>query len=283
MSLSKDRALGCFVGCAIGDAFGAPFEFMSPEDIVMPEVYVAGGMHDVAAGEYTDDTAMMMAAASAYVKTKGFSPSVIAENFKLWKTTGAFGTRDYVFDIGKTCAESINHMTPTHPYAGKATQFASGNGSIMRIAPAIVANHRNVIAAVGESVALALMTHGNSDTVTHISAFVAEVFCGFQQENLPLKKLMKAQLLNPAHGRGSIMQSFSMAFHCAHYSEDFLDAIQHAVAFGYDTDTNAAVTGMYYGGRVGLSNIPTHLVEGLMNSELILQTANELYDLGCTR
>lgn len=280
--MNKDQVLGMVVGGAIGDAFGAPFEFQYPDQIVAPDGYTTGGVHGVALGEYTDDTAMMLAAAEAYVESQDFSPDLIANNFKKWKTFGTYGTRDYVFDIGTTCSDALSAMSMQRPYAGKATIKSSGNGSIMRIAPAIAANHRNHLNAVGESVALALMTHGNSDTIKYITAFVAEVF------NVDSHKFDKLKYFEAAMdgslGTGSIMQAYNVAL----FSEwkargDFLKALKIAVSFGYDTDTNACVTGMLVGARVGLSNIPEHLIKGLMNHDHILTISNSLCDLGDKR
>ena len=92
--MTRDQVQGMIIGCAVGDAYGAPYEFMSPEDVRPAKGYITGGTHDVSIGEWTDDTALMVATMDAYDKCQGFDALTIAENFKAWRTTGKFGTRD---------------------------------------------------------------------------------------------------------------------------------------------------------------------------------------------
>ena len=134
--MTKDQVLGMIIGCAVGDAYGAPYEFMPPDAVRPAKGYITGGTHDVTIGEWTDDTALMVATMDAYITRQEFDAQAIANNFKLWKSTGKFGTRGYVFDIGQTTAQAIDRITDDTPYAGSAHTFASGNGSIMRVAPA---------------------------------------------------------------------------------------------------------------------------------------------------
>lgn len=278
----KHQVVGMIVGCAIGDALGAPYEFMHPDDIPTnlydtPLEMIAGGAHDVSVGEWTDDTALMLATADAYINRGGLDTAVVADNFKAWAETGKYGTRDYVFDIGSTTDLAIAHMTRQHPYAGKASSGSSGNGSLMRIAPAIAANHNNEYAAIGDAVALALMTHGNTDTVQYITAFVAEVFNG----KLPhYSRLRRSWDVHTTHGTGSIMHSYNVAWYAMHYGGTFEGAMLEAIKLGYDTDTNAAITGMLAGARCGYEAIPQRWLDKLQQHDKIVKMAEQLYDIG---
>jgi ADP-ribosyl-[dinitrogen reductase] hydrolase len=177
--MHQDKAIGMFMGLFIGDALGAPLEFIRPHEMTHTLTEMeGGGVHNTAEGEWTDDGAMAVAIADAYIGSKRFDPEAIAMNFKMWKKTGHFGTRNYVFDIGRTCSESIDRITPTHPYAGSCSYSSSGNGSIMRVAPVVLANHNCMPSAVAQGVAVSLMTHGNADTVHYIAGFVAELMSG---------------------------------------------------------------------------------------------------------
>lgn len=274
--MTRDQVLGMIIGCAVGDAYGAPYEFMSPEDVRPAKGYIAGGTHDVVIGEWTDDTAMMVATMDAYIDRQEFDALAIANNFKMWKNTGKFGTRGYVFDIGQTTANAIDRITDDTPYAGSADQFSSGNGSIMRVAPAIAANFNNPAKAVGEAVALSLITHGNSDTITYISAFVDEVLHGKQ----PVNKLLRHYDVYQKHNTGSIMHSYNVAHLAAHYGSGFEGALYEAAKLGYDTDTNCAVTGMYVGSKMGYESIPYHFLKNLAQHDMLYDMANKMYDIG---
>lgn len=277
--MQKDNVIGMIVGCAVGDALGAPYEFMERCDInfTKDSPMIAGGAHDVSVGEWTDDTALMVAAAEAYVERGGFDAGAIAANFKAWRETGNPGTRDYVFDIGGTTDEAIEYMTVERPYAGSASAFASGNGSLMRIAPAIAANHKNVYAAVGESVALALLTHGNHDTVHHISAFVSELMSG---RLMPEHRHLRSWDISRTQGTGSIMHSYNVACRADYHSISFEDAMEFAIRCGYDTDTNAAITGMLVGAKLGYSSIPKRWLDTLQQHDYLVDLATRLYEIG---
>ena len=276
--ITEEQAIGMLVGTAIGDALGAPLEFIEPEDIRdVHEEMTGGGVHDTAPGEWTDDTAMAMAIADAYITQGGFDPAAIMLNFKVWKDTGLYGTRDYAFDIGNTTSAALVEANVYTPYAGSSSPKASGNGSIMRVAPIMIVNHRNSVRAIGEAVAVSLMTHGSRDTVHYISAFVAECMEGFHfssNQSLLLKTRM------PPHGiRGTIMWAYTQAWRSISLNGNFEDAVIHAVNRGNDADTVGAVTGMLAGRMFGYSKIPKRWLDKLHQHDHIVDTAKQLYNL----
>lgn len=275
--MNKDQVLGMMVGCVVGDAYGAPFEFMDSSDITIPDGFSYGGVHDVSIGEYTDDGAMTLATAEAYKTAGKLDLAKVVGNFKSWKEYGTFGTRDYVFDIGTTTSKAIDKMTRRYPFAGKAEANDSGNGSIMRIAPAIAANHRSMSRAVGDAVALSLMTHGNEDTIAYVSAFVPAVM-GYAD---PAAATFPYWNVHRHDATGTVMHSYNVAIRARHYSGyDFEEALRYALKLGYDTDTNCAVTGMLIGANVGLSGIPKKFTSKLMDFEYIVDLAEALYEIG---
>lgn len=279
--MTEDQVVGMVVGLFVGDALGAPYEFIPACDIPSKVVMTSGGIHNVSLGEYTDDGAMAMAIADAYVTHKNFEPSTIANNFIKWKNTGLFGTRDYVFDIGITTSSAINRMTPFQPYASKCDNMSSGNGSLMRLAPIIAANHENMSMAIAESIAVSLMTHGSRDIVQYTTAFVEELMCGKRHK---YDSLRNVDVDNATGGRGTIMYAYNAAWHCCHYGAgDFEDAVTCAVKLGHDTDTNAAITGMLMGARCGLRSIPSKWLNKLRNKEHIINVAKTLYQIGVNR
>src|ERR1039458_9652289 len=82
------RARGSFIGLAIGDALGAPVEFMTAGEInakygVLKEI-IGGGWLRLKPGQVTDDTEMALCIARAVVTTGGWSLSGIADNFSAW-------------------------------------------------------------------------------------------------------------------------------------------------------------------------------------------------------
>ena len=275
--MTLDEALGMFVGGAIGDALGAPLEFCaaSAADEQLTEM-VGGGVHSTAIGETTDDTAMMMCIANAYAEHKSFNPAAIARNFQSWSQHGTFGTRDYVFDIGNTTRDALSRgkYDGKRPYAGSIVYTQNGNGSIMRLAPIIVANHGDMAQAIGQSVAIALMTHGTANTVRYTSQLALELCLGYPA---PDAKLMKA---GKGKDDGSVMGCYASAWESVMATTCFEDAVVHAVNKGGDADTVGAVAGMIAGRLYGYSDIPARWLSVLVQHDNIVDVTKQLYKGG---
>jgi len=274
--MHQDKAIGMFMGLFIGDALGAPLEFIRPHEMTKTLTEMeGGGVHDTAIGEWTDDGAMAVAIADAYIGSKRFDPEAIAMNFRMWKKTGHFGTRNYVFDIGRTCSESIDRITPTHPYAGSCSYSSSGNGSIMRIAPVVLANHNSMPDAVAQGVAVSLMTHGNADTIHYITAFVAELMTCSKHNAFEYLRHQRDSI-----NKGTISHAYITAWECVEETSTFEKALVMAVNKGYDADTVGAVTGMLAGRKYGLKGIPTRWLDKLVKKDELIDMAETLYALG---
>ena len=183
--LELDEARGMMVGTAIGDAMGAPLEFepkCRPEDNLVTDM-IGGGHHNVKAGEWTDDTAMMLALADAYTRKNGLDPVKAMENFYAWYTEGKYQSRGECFDIGYTTrsalenwhngiAEHANYaLMKDYVFRARSNEKESGNGAMMRLAPVIVANGTqnayldNLSSVVQDTVVQTLLTHGGKEAI----------------------------------------------------------------------------------------------------------------------
>ena len=84
----QNRFIGCLLGLAIGDALGAPVEFLNAEEIKQRHGrvtdYLGGGWLNLKPGECSDDTALMLCIARSIVDRKGFDPGDIAQRFLKW-------------------------------------------------------------------------------------------------------------------------------------------------------------------------------------------------------
>lgn len=282
-TVNKDKAIGMFMGLFIGDALGAPFEFSKEDNTREPEM-VGGGWLDVAAGEWTDDGAMAMCIADAYIRKRTFNASLIVDNFKRWRRHegSVFGTRSYCFDVGNTCSRAIINATNERPYAGDADVLSSGNGSIMRLAPVLLANHSNKVRAVSEAVASALLTHGNSDTITYVGAFANDVLAS-SEDFAAVVNTAKLCDITDESMCNTVQYAYSLAHTSVKRSRTFEEALARVIRKGGDTDTTAAVAGMWAGARFGLSAIPQRWLSVLHQRDHLMDTAEKLYTLGCER
>lgn len=268
--MTDDQALGMFVGLFIGDAMGAPLEFTQPNTGEPVRTMMGGGAHNVTPGEWTDDGAMAMCIAQAYLKAGKFDASRIQRNFIRWSKTGEFGTRSYVFDIGITVSEALRRAEDLdYPYTGSADSMASGNGSIMRLAPCIVWNRHSLGAAIGESVAQALLTHGSSDTVTYTSALAHELWAG---KALPEYDTLRDR---PLCNSGYVADTYASAWHSVMSTDNFEDAVVDAINRGGDADTVGAVAGMMAGRIYGYQALESHALS-LVKADLVIRTGRDL-------
>jgi ADP-ribosyl-[dinitrogen reductase] hydrolase len=105
-----DRALGSFLGLAVGDALGATVEFMTAQEIAaqyrVHKQIIGGGWLGLTPGRVTDDTEMALALGSAVVSSGGWNLRAIADAFARWM-------RGQPVDIGNTCRRGIRHYLAT--------------------------------------------------------------------------------------------------------------------------------------------------------------------------
>jgi ADP-ribosyl-[dinitrogen reductase] hydrolase len=132
----KNRRRGALIGLAVGDALGAAVEFKSPGSFAPVTGYRNGGPHRLEAGEWTDDTSMALALADSIAKA-GWDLNDQADRYVQWWKTGKYSVNGRCFDIGITTRSALgNYVADKDAFAsGDRSERASGNGSIMRLAP----------------------------------------------------------------------------------------------------------------------------------------------------
>jgi len=135
----RDRFRGVLLGLAVGDALGAPAEFLTPVQVhdrwgVLDEM-VGGGCHDVRPGEVTDATEMMLMLAESLVAAAEFDPEDVVKRYRAWFAAGPS-------DVGlttRTVMLALAAGTPWDLASRRAYEVlgfpTAGNGSLMRCAP----------------------------------------------------------------------------------------------------------------------------------------------------
>src|SRR5262249_8903674 len=141
--ISRDRQRGMLLGLAIGDALGAAVEFEIPGSFEAGIGLRRGGPHGLEPGEWTDDTSMAVALADS-IAEEGWDLNDQAERYLAWWRTGAYSVNGRVFDIGTTTVAALQRFQQSGNAwtSGDRSEFASGNGSLMRLAPVPLAYAR---------------------------------------------------------------------------------------------------------------------------------------------
>ena len=155
------RAIGAVLGAAVGDALGAPFEFMPrgayrtrfAEPVLEgPGEMVGGGTFGWAPGEFTDDTQMGVALAESLLEHGRYEPDAVWARWRTWAATAR--------DIGINTRRSLS-SSDWRDVAGDSSRSA-GNGALMRSFPLAVAMFESTDAAVLDvCLHQAALTHGH--------------------------------------------------------------------------------------------------------------------------
>jgi len=296
----NDRRRGALIGLAVGDALGAAVEFRSPGSFPPVTGYRNGGPHGLDAGEWTDDTSMALALADS-IAAVGWDLNDQANRYVQWWKTGKYSVTGRCFDIGITTRSALgNYLLNKNALAsGDRSEEASGNGSIMRLAPVPIRYAHLYPARTDELSRLAgessLPTHASPQCVSacrYLAVVLAALIQGEDRDAVlspdwtALQQLNKVQPLHPlirevAHGSfrqkeppviqgsGWVVKSLEAALWAFHDADSFEEAVLRAVNLGDDADTTGAICGQLAGAYWGESKIPESLRSGLARFDLL--------------
>lgn len=298
-----DRALGSLVGLAIGDALGTTFESgpRSPCDI--PLAMVGAGPHHLAPGQWTDDTAMALCLADSLIATKGrVNHRDLMSRFARWMTDGHNSCTGTVFDVGWTTRGSISEFLETgDPITGPTGRDGAGNGGIMRLSPAVIANLGDADRAARAAVEQSRTTHGAPQCIEGADLLARqlhglitrpddapphEVSTDGAYRDPEIIQLITSQR-HPAprdaiRSTGYVVHTLEAAMWSFATTSSFEEALTKAINLGGDTDTVGAVAGQIAGAAYGLSSIPPAWLERLAWRDDIVARGRALMDVSET-
>lgn len=312
----KDKIEGMFLGIAIGDTLGAVVENKSKEYIA--EKY-PNGIKDYQEGRnknYTDDTQLTLSVANALIEKKGFDLDVMAKHhvsaFK--ESIAGWGgtTREAI-------AKIINGVSPKESgnIIDKENPRGYGNGTVMKCAPMGIYyqyGKDSVSIKAKNIIDFCVMTHNKHITVqsTAVHVFLISYLLSKKtkinkddfvsnaiklgsvfSDNDPdgddlcnrlksLKKFNKNEI-SDIFGKGHCYVYDSLPFSYAYFlsSPNSIESMFDCIMGGGDTDTNASIVGGLLGALNGTKIFPPYLVEGLNKKDLILETANKMFEVFC--
>ena len=270
-----DKALGAYLGLAIGDALGATVEFMRPREILLHygthRDIVGGGWLKLKRGQVTDDTTMSLALGDALLQggaggitalRDGQEDALvrrIAEAYLAWWHAGPV-------DCGNTCRRSIQRYLHEGSLSGPPNDGDGGNGAAMRNLPAVLATLGDRAAFERLSLAQARLTHHHplSDAATlGLGRLLRGLIAGDDHAALCARI---ARWVNeepafrhtPYRGRATayVVDTVQTVLHFVSEHEDFEDALVATVNQGDDADTTGALVGMLAGARCGAARLP---------------------------
>lgn len=298
MNKLRDKKLGTLVGLAVGDAMGAPYEFLDKSRYTPTREYNTGGAHNVSVGEWTDDTSMALCLAQSLIDCKGFDAKDQMEKYLKWYAEGYMSTRGKCFDIGNATRNAIIEFDNTGRKIRKTKTGnfqTNGNGTIMRLAP-IVIKYFEDDKLLDYATNSSLTTHRGIEA--HQSAcLLAEIIRNCYLETDKIKILENTtnvfnnnfikdiieeyhsscdEVFYPTIPTGYCIDTLRCAIQGFLYCDNFIDGLLYCISLGDDTDTVGAVYGQIAGAYYGLSGIPDYYRENLQWYDKILEIGNEL-------
>jgi ADP-ribosylglycohydrolase len=313
----EDRFHGFITGAAIGDALGAPGEFITLNTI--REKYGVDGItdlydwHKFPDGSYTDDTQMTIATMDGCINAHRKHQSIgiddiisdIHASYYQWLATQKNPLQRRA--PGYTCItalESGRKGTIEMPINN-----SKGCGGIMRVSPiGLIFKPHKAFEAATKAAAL---THGHPSG--YLSAGFLSCLISLITHNLTLEKSIEESVLilksYPKHnetldavqasidlaGRSRLStnngisclgegwvgeEALAISLYCALCSKnDWKKAVLSAVNHSGDTDSTGSICGSIMGTILGIDSIPDKWKIKLKNSKNIYDKTNDLFNL----
>lgn len=291
--VGDDTLKGCMYGLAIGDALGAPVEFKFPGEFAPVTIYRSGGPHSLNAGEWTDDTSMALALADSLAR--GWDTKDQLTRYLDWFQNGAYSVNGRCFDIGNTTRHALMEFERTGRLVAEADDASSGNGSIMRLAPVVIAYHRefSVMDMAGRSSETTHASKMCKSACEYLAGILNGLFYGQDLETAltwegvewspHIRKVAEGSYkTGNVEGSGWVVKSLEAAIWACWSSTSFEEAVLKAVNLGDDADTTGAVAGQIAGAQYGYKAIPQHLIDGLARKDMIDKYLDPLLKLNAS-
>jgi ADP-ribosyl-[dinitrogen reductase] hydrolase len=290
-----DRALGAFIGLAIGDALGTTIEFKARDTYRPIAEMVGGGPFGLRPGEWTDDTSMALCLADSLIANRGeLNANDLAERFVRWWKQGENSVTGRCFDIGNTTSSALQSFLRTGRPEGSANPRYAGNGGIMRLAPAAIAAKGDAAKAAKLARAQSHVTHAAPECLDAADVLARVVIAGINgrgqdaltagagagAETPKVKAIAegswRAKPRNDISSSGYVVDTLEAALWAVAQSGTFEEAVLTAVNLGDDADTVGAVTGQIAGAVWGYSAIPERWTKSLAWRERLIEIAVRL-------
>ncbi len=259
------RALGAYLGLAVGDALGATVEFMTPAEIhdkhgVHKDI-VGGGWLRLKPGQVTDDTGMSLALGQSILQNSGVDPQKVAESFSQWM-------KGKPVDIGHTVRRGIIHFRSTGRSQVAENAYDAGNGACMRCLPVALFYHdRPWNEVVAASRLQSHVTHHNAQADAGTETIIAMILAALRGEPKHSLESLAHRLVereqayrfdrkrvdNPS---GWIIETLQVVFQALIATHSFEELLIDVVNRGGDADTTGAIAGMLGGALYAEAAIP---------------------------
>lgn len=306
----KNMWKSAIMGVVVGDALGCPVQFEARAQVAERPVKGMIGYRtfNMPEGTWTDDSALTLALTDSIRKTGGIFYNEIMHRFVCWLEDGDYTPYGFSFDIGRGTMEAIKKYEANNaPFdCGGTSPNNNGNGSLMRIMPAVlhVISHKLAnYEAVFTVQTVSALTHAHvrakiacglyyfmakaiielPDNISLIGKLQAGLDAGFQYYEDAgydanelahynrLRKLLdfKDVPVEKIKSSGYVVDTLEAAVWGLITTSSFDEALLKLVNLGGDTDSIAAVAGGLAGLCYGYDAIPADWLAVIKRREWI--------------
>lgn len=296
----EDRAVGCLLGLAIGDALGTTLEFSERDAGPVVTDFAGGGPFRLGPGQWTDDTSMALCLADSLLASGCFDARDLLERFVAWYRQGHNSVTGQCFDIGLTTRAALQDFERDGRLeAGPEDIWQSGNGSLMRLAPVAIFRAGDPEGAAALAAQQSRTTHPSPlahDACSFYALLLTDALAGRPKDALLAPRAWpgsaevgsiaaggwRAKNRGDISSSGYVIHTLEAALWCVGRADDFAEAVLLAANLGDDSDTVAAVTGQLAGALCGLSGIPERWSSRVAWSSEIADRARRLLVAGAS-
>src|SRR6266498_3882514 len=210
---------------------------------------------------------MALCLAESLIECGGFDAADQMRRYVRWYREGHMSSTGGCFDIGNTTRAALQRFENTgDPWCGSNHPSTAGNGSIMRLAPVVLAFATSPSKAIEMAARSSRTTHGARDAVDgcrYLAALLLGALGGASKEELlggvfePLADLWAHEPLTPAitevaagsfrrrnppaiRGTGQVVRALEAALWAFHHGGSFRDG--SAAAASPDSPSSASMT-----------------------------------------
>lgn len=295
-----DRARGCLLGLAIGDALGAGVQGMRPGSFAPVTGYRGGGRYGLVPGEFSGNTSMALCLGHS-ISEVGWRLSDQARRYIRWCQTGDYSATGRCFDIGNTTRAALARFLETKDAqrSGERSEWSSSNGSIVRLGPVAI-RYRHLypgdVTRLGQlAEESSLPTHASEQCLSacrYLAVALAALIRGQDRDTVfspswrPLREIDGLFPLDPAvravvkgsyrtkqpptiRAGGWVVECLEAALWAFHAASTFEEAVLRAVNLGENACGVGSVLGQLAGAAFGESGIGESLYRGLARKDMI--------------
>jgi len=303
--INPNKYSGCFLGLAIGDAYGAPFEGGPIERFLWKAI----GKTKDGRLRYTDDTQMSIDLASSYIQNNDINQEhlagVFAENYR-W-------SRGYGPSASWLLKKIRNGAKWTEVNRAKFKEGSFGNGEAMR-APVLAMCHPDNREKLNENIIKSSeITHAHPLAIEGAKLIALTTCAALHKWNTDaiLKAMPRWCWLNEyqskvaycieailapeeihdhelksrlGNGIAASQSTVTAVYFALKYREQNLESMLTRIyKIGGDTDTIGAMAGAIWGAFNGSDAIDKSIIKSIENSVRIVELSEQLYAISVNK